>query len=152
MTAPAMLTPDVNVLVAAFHQDHVHHRMARRWLIDSLAACARGERLHLLPMASTSFVRIVTHGKVFSQPATAAQATAFIDALLRVPGCDWLTLGSEWPAFARLCSANQLAGNAVQDAWIAMAVRQHACHLVTFDRDFAGLLDPREFTLLTPQR
>ena len=42
-------------------------------------------------------------------------------------------------------------GNAVQDAWIAMAARRHTARLVTFDRDFARLLDRHEYTLLTPQ-
>ncbi len=142
------MTPDVNVLVAAFREDHAHHAVANPWLNRSLAACQHGGRVHLLPMVCTSFVRIVTHGKVFSKPASSAEAVNFVDSLLQVPGCDWLPLGSEWPAFARLCSARQLAGNAVQDAWIAMAVRCHASHLVTFDRGFAGLLDRHEFTLL----
>jgi hypothetical protein len=145
------MTPDVNVLVAAFRQDHPHHLVARRWLEQTLDACMQGGRLQLLPMVCTSFVRIVTHGKVFTQPALPSEATGFIDALLKVPGCDWLVLGMEWPAFAQLCGARQLRGNAVQDAWIAMAVRRHAGHLVTFDRDFLSLLDRHEFTLLSVQ-
>ena len=36
-------------------------------------------------------------------------------------------------------------------AWIAMAARRHTAHLVTFDRDFARLLDRHEYTLLKPQ-
>lgn len=145
------MTPDVNVLVAAFHADHPHHAVARAWLDAALQACEQGGRLQLLPMVCTSFVRIVTHGKVFVRPASAEQATGFVDALLRVSGCECLDLGPEWTAFAHLCSNRQLRGNAVQDAWIAMAARHHASHLVTFDRDFAGLLDRQEFTLLAPK-
>jgi toxin-antitoxin system PIN domain toxin len=145
------MTPDVNLLVAAFHQDHAHHAVARAWLNAALQACLSGGRLRLLPMVCTSFVRIVTHAKVFTHPAPPADAIAFVDALLQSPGCDLLTLGAEWPAFAQLCSARGLGGNAVQDAWIAMAARRHTAHLVTFDRDFARLLDRHEFTLLTPR-
>jgi toxin-antitoxin system PIN domain toxin len=145
------MTPDVNVLVAAFHADHPHHAVARGWLDAALQACEQGGRLQLLPMVCTSFVRIVTHGKVFERPASAVQATGFVDALLQVPGCEWLDLGPEWPAFAGLCSARLLRGNAVPDAWIAMASRRHASHLITFDRDFAALLDAHEFTLLAPK-
>ena len=147
---PATTTPDVNVLVSAFHADHPHHAVARTWLDTALDYCQRGGRLQLLPMVCTSFVRIVTHGKVFAQPAAPEQATNFIDALLQVPGCEWLDLGSEWPAFAQLCNARSLKGNAVQDAWIAMAARRHTSHLVTFDKDFASLLDRHEYTLLVP--
>ena len=145
------MTPDVNVLVAAFHQDHVHHVVGRAWLGAALQACLSGGRLRLLPMVCTSFVRIVTHAKVFTQPAPSADAIAFVNALLQSPGCDMLTLGAEWPAFAQRCSTSGLGGNAVQDAWIAMAARRHAAHLVTFDRDFARLLDRYEYTLLKPQ-
>ena len=145
------MTPDINVLVAAFHQGHVHHVVARAWLDAALQACLSGGRLRLLPMACTSFVRIVTHAKVFTQPAPSADAIAFVNALLQSPGCEMLTLGAEWPAFAQLCSASGLGGNAVQDAWIAMAARRHTAHLVTFDRDFARLLGRHEYTLLTPQ-
>ena len=32
-----------------------------------------------------------------------------------------------------------------------MAARRHTAHLVTFDRDFARLLDRHEYTLLMPR-
>jgi predicted nucleic acid-binding protein len=32
------VTPDVNVLVAAFRTDHPHHATARSWLSDTRAA------------------------------------------------------------------------------------------------------------------
>jgi len=144
------MTPDINVLVAAFHRDHAHHRVARGWLEQTVVACERGQRLLLLPMVCAGFLRVVTHARVFSLPAPARDATAFIDALLTVPGCEWLHLGNEWPAFARLCAQRGLAGNLVQDAWIAMAVRGHGAHLITFDRDFGSLLEAHEFTLLRP--
>lgn len=144
------MAPDVNVLVAAFQRDHVHHPVARVWLLAALADCAIGKRLLLLPMVCAGFLRIVTNPRIFSEPASTGVAADFIDALLAVPGCEMLSVGSEWTAFSRLCTAKQLAGNAIQDAWIAMAARHHHAHLVTFDRDFARLLDAHEFTLLAP--
>ena len=38
----------------------------------------------------------------------------------------------------------------IRCAWIAMADRRHIAHRVTFDRDFASLLDRHEYTLLIP--
>ena len=35
------MTPDVNVLVAAFRADHPHHTTARVWLEQAVAAAAR---------------------------------------------------------------------------------------------------------------
>lgn len=43
-----------------------------------------------------------------------------------------------------------LTGNAIPDAWIAVAAKSSGLHLVTLDRDFARLLDPSHYTLLRP--
>ncbi|MDP1532511.1 MAG: PIN domain-containing protein [Rubrivivax sp.] len=144
-----MLTPDVNVLVAAFRADHPHHGVARGWLLEQLAGLGEGGRLLLLPMVCASFVRLVTHARVFDLPATAAESLDFIDALLAQPGCTMQSLGPEWPAFAALCRGKRLAANLVQDAWIAAAARCAGATLVTFDRDFAALLEAHERVLLT---
>ena len=70
---------------------------------------------------------------------------------LRCQAEQFKVANSEWPAFGLLCSARGLGGNAAQDAWIAMAARHHSAQLVTFDRDFALLLDRHEYTLLKPR-
>ncbi|HUG24368.1 TA system VapC family ribonuclease toxin [Piscinibacter sp.] len=145
-----MLTPDVNVLVAAFRADHPHHGAARQWLLGQLKASAVGSRLLLLPMVCVSFVRLVTHRRIFDVPATAEEAFAFVEALLADPGSEMPQLGREWAAFVALCSGKALAGNLVQDAWIAAAARAAGATLVTFDRDFESLLGPHELLLLLP--
>jgi toxin-antitoxin system PIN domain toxin len=145
------MTPDVNVLLAAHRADHVHHGTALAWLSQALAAACSGGPLHLLPMVATAFLRVATHPKVFEQPTRADDAIRFIDAVAAAPGCEWLELSDEWPGVARLCRERGITGAAVSDAWIAAAVRRHGTHLVTFDRDFARLLDPSEFTLLPAQ-
>lgn len=142
------MTPDVNVLLAAHRADHVHHAPALGWLSQAIAAACTGGPLHLLPMVVTSFLRLATHPKVFEQPTSLEDAIRFVDALAAAPGCEWLELSDEWPVVARLCRERGVAGAGVSDAWIAAAVRRHGSHLVTFDRDFARLLDASEFTLL----
>ena len=77
------MTPDVNVLIAAFRHDHTHHRAARAWFNASDAA---SETLLLFPMVLASFVRLVIHPKVFVTPAPVAEAFAFVDALLAQAG------------------------------------------------------------------
>jgi len=142
------MTPDVNLLVAAFREDHSHHAAAMHWLVHALGEAERGARFSLLPMVAAGFVRLATHPKVFPDPAPPARAWDFLDALLRSPGVEMLQLGPEWPAFGSLCRSRNLAGNDVPDAWIAAAVRATGEHLVTFDRDFSRLLDRSEHTLL----
>jgi toxin-antitoxin system PIN domain toxin len=146
-----MLTPDVNVLVAAYRQDHPHHRVALAWLQGQIKALNTGSRLLLLPMVCASFVRVVTHRRVFEIPATAKEALVFLDALLSRPGCEMQPLGREWNAFAALCTGKALAGNRVQDAWIAAAARAAGATLVTFDRDFESLLNAHDLALLSPR-
>jgi len=44
--------------------------------------------LTLLPMIAAGFLRLVTNPRVFSEPDSAEDAIAFIDALLDSPGVD----------------------------------------------------------------
>jgi toxin-antitoxin system PIN domain toxin len=142
------MTPDINVLVAASRSDHVHHRVANRWLNEALLAAANGARFDVLPMVIAGFLRLVTHDRVFPHPTPVHRAVEFIEALLSSPGVDVIALGAEWPTLARLVLDDRLTGNAVPDAWIAAAVRTNGGHLVTFDRGFRRLLGKRELTLL----
>jgi len=145
------MTPDVNVLVAAFRPEHSHHRAARDWLTAALEDCAIGGTLEILPMVAAGFVRVVTNKKGFPVPDPVVDALAFIRKILAVPGAAMPRLGSEWGAFEKLCVDRELWGNDVADAWIAAAVRTHGLRLVTFDMDFADLLDPSECLLLQPR-
>jgi toxin-antitoxin system PIN domain toxin len=142
------MTPDVNVLVAASRSDHPHHDIARGWLDDALDATERGAPFTLMPMVIASMLRLVTNPKIFGRPTPIANAIAFVDAILAVPGVNLASLGPEWPRLRQLCLDKQLAVNALPDAWLASAVEQQAEHLVSFDRDFRQLLTRAQFTHL----
>lgn len=146
------MTPDVNVLVAAFRSDHTHHAVARRWLLKARQACARGSlALTLLPVVITGFLRLVTSTRVFDEPDTVADAIAFVDAILAMPGVAVARNVDEWPVLRSLLLEKTLTGNLVTDAWIAAAVQVRGEHLVTFDRDFRRLLSARDLTILAQQ-
>lgn len=143
------MTPDVNVLVAAFRSDHSHHNVARRWLKKACDGCAQGAAtLTLLPVVMTGFVRIATSARVFAEPDTTDDAIAFLDAVLDVPGVTLAEGAPEWAPLRSMLLAKNLRGNAVTDAWIAAATQVRGEHLVTFDRDFRRLLSPRDVTVL----
>jgi len=142
------MTPDVNVLVAASRSDHPHHDVARHWLDDALTAAEHGSPFTLMPMVLASMLRLVTSAKIFVQPTPVANAVAFLDALLAMPGVRLASLGAEWPGLRRLCLDRKLAGNDLPDAWLASAVVQQGEHLVSFDRDFRKLLGRSQFTAL----
>jgi len=142
------MTPDVNVLVAAFRADHPHHAMARAWLEQALTAASSGASFSVMPMVTASFLRLVTSPRIFQQPTPIDDAVAFIDALLSAPGVRQTSAGTEWPRLRSLCMEQQLSGNDLPDAWLAACVVQHGEHLVTFDRDFRKLLSRGQLTVL----
>lgn len=142
------MTPDVNVLVAASRSDHPHHKAAYQWLGEAIAACAEGATLKLMPMVVASFLRLVTHPKIFVQPTPVEDAIEFVDAILAVPGAEMPPLASEWPMLKELCIEKKLAANDIPDAWLAAAVNQFGEHLVTFDKDFRKLLRRTQVTVM----
>ncbi len=142
------MTPDVNVLVAASRSDHPHHTVARDWLEAALATAERGPPFTLMPMVIASMLRLVTSPKIFVHPTPIADAVAFIDAILNMPGVQLAPLGPEWQKLRQLCLDKKLGGNDLPDAWLAAAVDHQAEHLVSFDRDFKKLLARSRFTHL----
>ena len=144
------MTPDVNVLVAASRQDHVHHVAALASLEAVLAASAGGRSLTIFPMVASSFLRLVTHPKVFVEPTPIKAAQAFLRAILDTPGVVLLPLGDEWQLFEHLCVLHGLRGNDIPDAWIAAAAQTTHEHLLTFDKGFRRLMKASLVTVLQP--
>ena len=100
-------------------------------------------------MVIASFLRLVTHSRIFIHPTPMPEALRFVDALLTAPGVEQPALGAEWPALRKLCAEKVLAANEVPDAWLAAAVIYQSEHLVSFDADFKRLLSRAQFTRLT---
>ena len=99
-------------------------------------------------MVLASFLRLVTHPKIFINPTPISEALRFIDALLSAPDVEQPSLGVEWPVFHKLCAEKLLTANDVPDAWLAAAVIHQGEHLVSFDADFRRLLSRSQFTRL----
>ena len=142
------MTPDVNVLVAASRSDHPHHRIARTWLEQVLVDAQRGTTLTLQPMATSSFLRLVTHPRIFKERTPISAALEFVDAILDAPGVAQPEIGREWRKLRDLCISKSLNANDLPDAWLAAAVMQQGEHLVTFDADFRRLLTRGQYTRL----
>ncbi len=142
------MTPDVNVLLAAFWQDHPLHAPALAWLEQAIAKSETAHTLAILPMVASGFLCLATHPKVFDPPAPLADTQAFLDAVLSAPGVSIVSLGGEWTHFMALCARLDLTGNAIPDAWIAAAAQHHHLHLITFDKGFRKHLKPSMVTVL----
>jgi uncharacterized protein len=145
------MTPDVNVLVAAFRPDHPHHQVARAWLDEVVLQAANGRNgLLLLGTVVTGFLRITTHSKIFKETDPLQHVTDFVDSLLSCPGVQFQSQGTNWPNLRQVCLTQQVSGNLVTDAWIAATVLQSGETLCTFDRDFLRLLPADQLLLLKP--
>jgi toxin-antitoxin system PIN domain toxin len=128
-----VLLPDVNVLLAGFRTDHIHHRPARAFLEE---ARSQTVTLGVSDVALSSLVRLATNPRVFVQPDTVDAVLDYIDALLDPPVAVVLAGAGHWPRFASLCRELGLRGNLVPDAYLAALALEQRAELVTFDRGF----------------
>lgn len=146
---PAIVLPDVNVLVAAHRVDHPQHKAASDWLKRTLSGASDGQVL-VLPMAVISgFLRLVTNMRIFPTPTAAQQAVDFVDWLLESPSASLIGDSSEWISFRGLVLDKNLTANQVPDAWLAALAISMGEPFVTFDKGFRLLL-PRSLLVLLP--
>jgi toxin-antitoxin system PIN domain toxin len=126
---------DANVLLYASDGDSPWHEPAR----DFLAAVPqRPEILCLAWPTLMAYLRLATHPSIFVSPLTPAQATANLDALVRLPRVRLLGEGKTfWESYLRLTSDQPVRGNLVPDAHLAVLLHAHGVRaLYTRDRDF----------------
>ena len=132
-----MMMPDVNVLLGAFRADHPHHGLCKPWL-DRLTAS--GETYALSTLVLSAVVRIATNSRIFVNPSTSVEAFDFCDTLLEHPAAALTTPGPEhWAIFKRLCTALNIKGATVTDAWFAALAIEGGHEMVTLDRDYGRI-------------
>lgn len=126
---------DVNVIVAAHRDDHPDFEIARAWLENILAA---GTPYALIDSVAGSFLRIATNPRIFSVPTPVGDAFAYLKALRAQPAHVMLAPGPRHlELLERICVDGDASGDLVADAQLATIALEHACELVSFDRDFA---------------
>jgi uncharacterized protein len=132
---------DVNVVLAAHRDDHPHFEPARAWLEDALATRFP---FSVTDLVAGAFLRLATNSRIFSTPTPMAEAFAYLHALRSQPAHVLLGPG---PAHLELlegiCRDADITGDLVPDAQLAAIAIEHACELVSFDRDFARFADLR---------
>ena len=130
-----MVLLDVNVLVYAHRQDAPDHQAYLKWLEDLVNS---DQAYSLSDLVLSSFIRVVTHSKVFSPPSTTGQALAFAQELRSQPNCVVVMPGARhWDIFCRLCQEAGIKGNLVPDAYLAALAIESGSEWITTDRDYS---------------
>lgn len=130
-----MILPDVNVLVYAHREDAPDHGLHRDWLEGVLE---EAEPVGVSELVLSSFVRVVTHPRVFRRPTPIGMALDFAEALRGRPNSVIVTPGRRhWGIFADLCRAAGVRGNLVPDAYLAALAIESGSEWITTDRDYA---------------
>jgi toxin-antitoxin system PIN domain toxin len=125
---------DVNVLLAAFREEHPAHERATGWISGSIET---GEPFTVPGLVWVGFMRMATNRRVFAVPATFDQAWEFAQAVQRQgPYIAHLAGGRELAEFARIGADASASGDLVTDAYVAATASTLGASVVTFDRDF----------------
>lgn len=126
---------DVNVVIAIYRPDHVHHEVARPWF-ESLVRT--GDEFAVPDEVWASFVRIVTNRRAFLGPSTTPETFGFIRSVRAQHGHVDVRPGPRrLPLFERLCTDGEATGDLVADAFLASLAVESGCSIASFDRDFA---------------
>jgi len=132
---------DVNVLVYAHRSDAPDHDRYRAWLETILNADAA---YGVCDLALSSFLRIVTHPRIFQQPSPLESALAFATTVRDRPNCVVIAPGNRhWEIFTRLCRKTGAKGNLIVDAYLAALAIESGSEWITTDRDYARFPDLR---------
>ena len=129
-----MIIPDINLLLYAYDSSSAFHEKAALWW----ESCLSGpEDVGLAQVVIFGFLRIVTNGRVFQQPLTAAEAAAHVRSWLDLPVVQILdTDPGHVEEVLTLLGSLGTAGSLVTDAQIAAIAIDHNAVLHTSDADF----------------
>ena len=126
---------DVNVLLYASNADGEEHDRA----LEFMAECAEGpEPMCLAWVTLASYLRMVTHPRIFDRPLSPDEALRNVESLLRLPHVR--AIGEKegfFDVYRDVTADVPTRGNLVPDAHLATVLRQHGIRrLWSRDRDF----------------
>ncbi len=129
-----MLLMDVNVFVYAFRADTQNHQSYREWLEGVINS---GVTYGVSELVLSGFLRVVTHPRVFEDPAPLQQAKDFVDQVRGAQNALVLTPGkNHWNIFAGLVKLISATGNDIPDAYHAALAMEWNCDWITTDKGF----------------
>lgn len=124
--------PDVNVLIALLHPDHVHHRAAHAWF-------ATVNRFATTPITESGFLRLALNPRITGDSVSASVAIASLQSLRAHPRAEFLPDATSLAD--PLIDVVALVGfRQVTDLHLVNLAAQHTARLVTFDAKISPTL------------
>ncbi len=130
-----MILWDVNLWVYAFRTDSPYHEKSKELLHEGLSG---RNQFIFSPQIASSFLRLVTNPKIFTEPSPIDEAWVFIETLENLPNAlyakmDEMTFG----IFKHLSLLHRAKGNEVPDILLAALAIRYDAQLITADRGFS---------------
>ena len=130
-----MILTDVNVLVYAHREDTPGHSAYRKWLEEIIN---NDQAYGFSDLVLSSFLRVVTHPRIFNPPSSLASGLAFVQEIRSQPNAIPITPGlRHWDIFKNLCETSGVKGNLVPDAYLAALAIESGSDWITTDRDYS---------------
>lgn len=141
-----MYLMDVNILVYAFRKETTWHTLCHDWM-ESLVNGSSSYGISEL--VCSGFLRIVTHPKIFEEPADRASAVQFIEQINSCPHALPVAPGAKhWSLFLQSIEEINARGNDIADAYHAALAIEWGCEWVTLDKGFRRFKKLRYHNLL----
>lgn len=129
-----MIVPDLNLLVYAHNDGIPLHEPARRWWEDLVNGT---DRIGVPWIVATGFVRLLTHPRVMSHPASPEQAVDLVSEWFGFPNVMALNPGGQHlTIFRNMLAAAGVGADLVTDAHIAALAVENQAELHSNDSDF----------------
>ena len=145
-----MIALDTNIFVYAHRPESPHHEAARQ----AITAAVGGPASVGLPWPVVhEFLAVVTHPRIYREPATPAQALAAVSTLIEA-GVTLLGEGANhFSVLSELLEVGQVSGPRIHDARIAAICLSHGVDVLwSADRDFTWFSQLRVVNPLTDPR
>jgi toxin-antitoxin system PIN domain toxin len=126
---------DVNILIEAHRKDAPKHEEVSAWLMRELQTYPG---VAVSEFVLSSFLRIVTHPKIFKMPTPLPEALEFVEDFrsrksirIAMPG------DTHWRIFMDLLERYEATGNLIPDAYHAALALENGDTWISLDRGFA---------------
>lgn len=123
---------DVNVLLALFDPDHVHHDRATGWWGQN-----RAQGWASCPITQNGFVRIATSPS-YTNPFPPARALSTLSRQVAMPGHEFWAEDISLTDAAVFDQARITGPKQITDVYLLALAVKHGGRLVTFDRGVAA--------------